>query len=162
MHDFASKRLKVPAEIKPLIDEIRLRSPDSIWLFGSQARGDNRADSDWDILVALPDDATPELLDPLVGWTIQHEVGIPATILSTTSSELAGKLGFAEYDRVRRCAGRAPTGCLTHRTMASALRLANGCITDARLHESTVQGSPNSRHRCRGFCPRCVEPARSH
>ncbi|TIL76114.1 MAG: nucleotidyltransferase domain-containing protein [Mesorhizobium sp.] len=57
MHDFASKRLKVPAEIKPLIDEIRLRlSPDSIWLFGSRARGDNRPDSDWDILVALPDD----------------------------------------------------------------------------------------------------------
>ncbi|SIT59866.1 DNA polymerase beta domain protein region [Mesorhizobium prunaredense] len=94
MRDFASKRLKVPAEIKPLIDAIRVRlSPDSIWLFGSRARGDNRPDSDWDILVALPDDAKPELLDPLVGWTIQHEVGIPATILSTTSSELAASWG---------------------------------------------------------------------
>ncbi|RWK52680.1 MAG: nucleotidyltransferase domain-containing protein [Mesorhizobium sp.] len=94
MRHFASKRLKVPAEIKPLIDEIRLRlSPDSIWLFGSRARGDNRPDSDWDILVALPDDAKPELLDPLVGWTIQHEVGIPATIVSTTSSELAASWG---------------------------------------------------------------------
>ncbi|MEI9427504.1 nucleotidyltransferase family protein [Mesorhizobium sp. Cs1299R1N3] len=85
-----STRLAVPAEIKPLINEIRGRlNPDSIWLFGSRARGDNRPDSDWDILVALPDDAGPELLDPLVGWTIQHEIGIPATILSTTSSELA-------------------------------------------------------------------------
>ena len=89
-----SKRLKVPAEIKPLIDEIRIRlNPDSIWLFGSRARGDNRPDSDWDILVALPDDATPELLDPLVGWMIQHEIGIPATILSTTSSALAASWG---------------------------------------------------------------------
>ncbi|ESY78845.1 hypothetical protein X740_20045 [Mesorhizobium sp. LNHC221B00] len=39
--------LTVPAEIKPLIDEIRVRlNPDSIWLFGSRARGDNRPDSD--------------------------------------------------------------------------------------------------------------------
>ncbi|RUW60278.1 nucleotidyltransferase domain-containing protein [Mesorhizobium sp. M7A.F.Ca.US.008.03.1.1] len=86
----SSKRLTVPAEIKPLIDKIRVRlNPDSIWLFGSRARGDNRPDSDWDILVALPDDARPELLDPLIGWEIQHEIGIPATILSTTSSALA-------------------------------------------------------------------------
>lgn len=86
----SSKRLTVPTEIKPLIDEIRVRlNPDSIWLFGSRARGDNRPDSDWDILVALPDDAKPELLDPLIGWAIQHELGIPATILSTTSSALA-------------------------------------------------------------------------
>jgi hypothetical protein len=90
MLHLASKRLQVPAEIKPLIDEIKIRlNPDSIWLFGSRARGDNRPDSDWDILVALPDDAEPELLDPLVGWTIQNDVGIPATILSTTSSALA-------------------------------------------------------------------------
>ncbi|MBZ9983955.1 MULTISPECIES: nucleotidyltransferase domain-containing protein [unclassified Mesorhizobium] len=80
----------MPIEIRPLIDEIRIRmNPDSIWLFGSRARGDNRPDSDWDILVALPDDARPELLDPLIGWTIQHEIGIPATILSTTSGALA-------------------------------------------------------------------------
>ncbi|MFC3323505.1 nucleotidyltransferase family protein [Mesorhizobium cantuariense] len=90
MRHRASKRLKCPTEIKPLIDEIKVRmNPDSIWLFGSRARGDNRPDSDWDILVALADDAKPELLDPLVGWMIQNEVGIPATILSTTSSELA-------------------------------------------------------------------------
>ncbi|MEP6565885.1 MAG: nucleotidyltransferase domain-containing protein [Mesorhizobium sp.] len=94
MREPVSKRLKVPAEIKPLIDEIRVRlNPDSIWLFGSRARGDNRPDSDWDILVALPDDAEPEMLDPLIGWTIQNEVGIPATILSTTSSELAASWG---------------------------------------------------------------------
>jgi len=90
MLHLAPKRIQVPAEIRPLIDEIKVRlNPDSIWLFGSRARGDNRPDSDWDILVALPDDAEPELLDPLVGWTIQNEVGIPATILSTTSSALA-------------------------------------------------------------------------
>ncbi|MDX8492667.1 nucleotidyltransferase family protein [Mesorhizobium captivum] len=77
-----------------MIDEIKLRlNPDSIWLFGSRARGDNRPDSDWDILVALPDNTRPELLDPLVGWTIQNEIGIPATILATTSGDLAASWG---------------------------------------------------------------------
>ncbi|MER9234280.1 nucleotidyltransferase domain-containing protein [Mesorhizobium sp. M0622] len=106
MRHLASKSLTVPAEIKPLIDEIRVRlNPDSIWLFGSRARGDNRPDSDWDILVALPDDAQPELLDPLVGWTVQHEVGIPATILATTASELAASWGSRNtiaYDVARK------------------------------------------------------------
>lgn len=86
--------LEVPSEIRPLIDEIKTRlQPETVWLFGSRARGDNRPDSDWDILVALPDDADPELLDPLVGWTIQHELGIPATILSTTSGALTESWG---------------------------------------------------------------------
>ena len=82
--------VKVPVEIQPLIKAIKARlNPESIWLFGSRARGDSRPDSDWDILVALPDDAKPELLDPLVAWTIKNEIGIPATILSTRSSDLA-------------------------------------------------------------------------
>lgn len=84
----------VPSEIRPLIEEIKARlQPDAVWLFGSRARGDNRANSDWDILVALPDDADPGLLDPLVGWEIQRDVGIPATVLSTTSGALAESWG---------------------------------------------------------------------
>jgi hypothetical protein len=91
MLSFAARQtVQVPVEIRPLIEAIKVRmNPASIWLFGSRARGDNRPDSDWDILVALPDDADPELLDPLVTWTIKNEIGIPATILSTTASDLA-------------------------------------------------------------------------
>jgi predicted nucleotidyltransferase len=86
--------IEVPAEIRPLIDRIRDRmTPDAIWLFGSRARGDNRGDSDWDILVALHDRADPALLDPIVGWEIQHELSIPATILVTTSGELRESWG---------------------------------------------------------------------
>ena len=86
--------LAIPHDVKPLLDEIRLRMrPESVWLFGSRARGDGRADSDWDILVALPDDVDPSLLDPIVGWSIQHDVGIPATILATTTSALAESWG---------------------------------------------------------------------
>jgi predicted nucleotidyltransferase len=90
--------MTVPIELRPLIDRIKSRMhPESMWLFGSRARGEDRPDSDWDIVVALPDDADPSLLDPLVGWSIQREVGIPATILSTTSGALAESWGAAKH-----------------------------------------------------------------
>lgn len=34
--------------------------PDQVWLFGSRARGDADGDSDWDLLVVVPDDASAE------------------------------------------------------------------------------------------------------
>jgi uncharacterized protein len=84
----------VPEEVRPLIEALKSRlRPDTIWLFGSRARGDNWPDSDWDILVALPDDAEPDLLDPLLAWEIQREAGIPATIVATTSGALADSWG---------------------------------------------------------------------
>jgi predicted nucleotidyltransferase len=105
MHENHRPPLKVPAEVEPLIEAIRTRfHPDCIWLFGSRARGDNAPDSDWDLIVALPDDAPPELLDPIVGWSIQHELGIPATILSATTSQIAESWGAPNtvgYDLAR-------------------------------------------------------------
>lgn len=83
-----------PSNIKPLIDAIRGRfAPESVWLFGSRARGDNREDSDWDILVALPKGADESLLDPIVGWSIQREFGIPATVIFTMADELEDSWG---------------------------------------------------------------------
>lgn len=34
--------------------------PDRVYLFGSRARGDSGPDSDYDVLVVVPDDAPPE------------------------------------------------------------------------------------------------------
>lgn len=46
--------------IKALIALIlRHCKPVSVWLFGSRAKGQAREDSDWDLLVVLPDE-TPE------------------------------------------------------------------------------------------------------
>src|SRR5271167_3494992 len=39
--------------------------PEEIWLFGSRARSDHRADSDFDILAVLPDGLPPASYDPL-------------------------------------------------------------------------------------------------
>ena len=49
----------------PLLAEIVRRlveayQPERIYLFGSKARGDAGADSDYDLMVVVPDDAPPE------------------------------------------------------------------------------------------------------
>lgn len=47
--------------IQELIALIRAEcAPTSIWLFGSRATGKARADSDWDLLVVLPDELPAE------------------------------------------------------------------------------------------------------
>jgi len=49
------------APISPLIALIRARcNPLSVWLFGSRAKGSPREDSDWDLLVVLPDEVSDE------------------------------------------------------------------------------------------------------
>lgn len=43
--------------------------PERIYLFGSKARGESRPDSDYDILVVVPDDAPPNVAG--AGWPIR-------------------------------------------------------------------------------------------
>jgi predicted nucleotidyltransferase len=60
-----------------LVSELR---PRMIWLFGSRARGDARADSDFDLLVVLPDDlperayAPEAVAAPLVACGLAYDV----------------------------------------------------------------------------------------
>ena len=61
--------------------------PDAIWLFGSRARGDQRSDSDFDILVVQPDALGAKTrdyrhaLDPLLGS------GLPCDVLPCSASD---------------------------------------------------------------------------
>lgn len=48
--------LTIEAAIVAAIDAAASVRPEAIVLFGSRARGDHRPDSDWDVLVLLPDD----------------------------------------------------------------------------------------------------------
>lgn len=99
------RTVAAPAELRPLLDAIRERmNPDSIWLFGSRARGDHTAESDWDICVALPDDAAPSLMDPIVGWELSRDLRIPATIVATSTSDLEkgwGSVNTLGYELAR-------------------------------------------------------------
>lgn len=90
----ALKNPTAEIELAPLIEAIRQRmAPSAVWLFGSRARGDARPDSDWDIMVAVPDDAPETLLDPLTAWQLARASGTRATVFVARSSELAEAWG---------------------------------------------------------------------
>lgn len=49
-----------PGVLDTLLEALR---PEEIWLFGSRARGTHGPDSDWDLLVVIPDDDDPDALE---------------------------------------------------------------------------------------------------
>jgi uncharacterized protein len=56
----------VPSELLERV--VRYFDPEAVILFGSHARGDAGPDSDYDLLVVLPDDAPPEKRTLRAGW----------------------------------------------------------------------------------------------
>lgn len=62
--------------------------PEEIWLFGSRAEGRARPDSDYDLLVVLPDGTPEEQLDVVAAWTLVRGLDIPADIVPCTRAEL--------------------------------------------------------------------------
>lgn len=52
--------------------------PEQIWLFGSRARAQARPDSDWDLLVVMPDSTGESQLHPLVAWRLCKDSEVPA------------------------------------------------------------------------------------
>lgn len=58
--------------------------PERIYLFGSAARGDAGPDSDYDILVIVPDDAVPARRRSRLGYEALWPVGRAADILVMT------------------------------------------------------------------------------
>ena len=62
-------------------------APEDVVLFGSRAKGTARPDSDWDILVNLPQGADENLLDPMVGWQVQRGSGVYADVICATKQD---------------------------------------------------------------------------
>ncbi|MBL8581880.1 MAG: hypothetical protein JNL61_06600 [Rhizobiaceae bacterium] len=70
-------------DLRSLVNRIRLHlKPDSIGLLGDTQAGSK----EWELLVAIPEDADPDLHDPILCWLIQQEAGVPATIRTMTSA----------------------------------------------------------------------------
>lgn len=75
-----------------------------IWLFGSEARGDARPDSDVDLLILLDKEEIPvedemQISDPL--YKIEFETGIPINPF-ILSKKLWGKIATPFYENVMR------------------------------------------------------------
>jgi predicted nucleotidyltransferase len=70
--------------LQPGLDRlVRALQPEAIYLFGSRARGDARPDSDFDLMVVLPDDAAKERVSVVKARSALGDVGHPVDVLVT-------------------------------------------------------------------------------
>ncbi len=69
--------------VRRLVEAYR---PESIYLFGSVARGDADADSDYDLLVVVPDDAPSDRRRSRLAYEVLRGTGTAADVLVCTSS----------------------------------------------------------------------------
>jgi predicted nucleotidyltransferase len=60
--------------------------PERIYLFGSRARGDSGPDSDYDLLVVVPDDAPPRRRRSKLAYEALRGTGTAADVLVCTHS----------------------------------------------------------------------------
>jgi predicted nucleotidyltransferase len=99
----------VPASmISRIIDELR---PEQIWLYGSRARGEAHADSDWDFLAVFPDNASELDLDTASVWRRLHDLRLQRVEVLTITR--------GEFDEWKHSLGTlaeivASTGVLVH------------------------------------------------
>jgi predicted nucleotidyltransferase len=66
--------------------------PLRIYLFGSMARGDAGPDSDYDLLVLVPDDAPPERRRSRLAYEVLWGTGAAADVLVWTLSQFESRL----------------------------------------------------------------------
>lgn len=88
-------------DLRALLDRIvPAMRPEEVWLFGSRARGDHRPDSDWDLLVVLPDGTAGLRQAAEAGHEAKAGLGLAADIVPTTRSAFLrsrGELGTPSY-----------------------------------------------------------------
>ena len=77
--------------LEPMLAEIIRRlvaayQPERIYLFGSIARGDAGPESDYDLLVIVPDDAPPERRRSRLAYEALRGTGTAADVLVCTHS----------------------------------------------------------------------------
>ena len=74
--------------IRPLLQRIWAEfRPVEVRLFGSRARGEARAASDWDLFVVVPDESAALADDLFAGYRLRRELGIPADIVLCPNAE---------------------------------------------------------------------------
>jgi hypothetical protein len=66
--------------------------PERVYLFGSKARGDAGADSDYDLMVIVPDDAPVERRRSRLAYEVLWGSGAAADVLVWTVTEFQSRL----------------------------------------------------------------------
>ncbi len=91
---------KTPTAGDPALAEVVRRlveayRPERIYLFGSVARGDAGADSDYDLMVVIPDDAPPEFRRSSIAYEILWGTGVASDVLVWTASRFDSRSHLA-------------------------------------------------------------------
>lgn len=71
---------------------IKAYEPDRIYLFGSTARGDSGPDSDYDLMVVVPDDAPAERRRSRLAYQVLRGTGRAADVLVWTRTAFESRL----------------------------------------------------------------------
>ena len=66
--------------------------PERIYLFGSKARGDDGPDSDFDLLVIVPDDAPADRKRSRLAYEVLRGTGVAADVLVWTRERFESRL----------------------------------------------------------------------
>lgn len=69
---------------------VKAYEPERVYLFGSQARGDAGPDSDYDIMLVVPDSAPAERRRSRLAYEVLWGTGVAADVLVWTSDSRAG------------------------------------------------------------------------
>lgn len=97
MPDVFSRTLASPSADDPILTEVirRLRElyrPDQIYLFGSTARGESGPDSDYDLMVIVPDSTPASLRDSGRAYKAIWRLGVATDVLVWTHSDFENRL----------------------------------------------------------------------
>lgn len=80
-------------DLRPILSLLRAIverwHPEQVWLFGSRATGFAGPQSDWDLLVVVPDDLDEKEIEPLEAWQVRRRSGIRADVVLCRASEFA-------------------------------------------------------------------------
>lgn len=88
MSTIAPATQETPLLLRPVIDRLVAGfQPEQIWLFGSRAEGRDHAESDWDLLMVLPDGTPPEFLELSTAWSAVSDLGLAIDVVPCTQSE---------------------------------------------------------------------------
>jgi predicted nucleotidyltransferase len=83
----------VPPKLQELVGRlVRVYQPERIYLFGSWARGDAGPDSDFDLLVIVPDDASAERRRSRLAYEALWGTGVAADVLVWTRERFESRL----------------------------------------------------------------------
>jgi uncharacterized protein len=94
-------RIDHPQELDRMVKQIVAKvDPMAIYLFGSRARGDAAADSDYDLMIVVPDEFPEGQANTVTGFSLVEGRRIPMDLTMSRTTRFAtrrGQVGTLEY-----------------------------------------------------------------